>query len=444
MTLTYQVRVDNPLDPGISQLVNTASATSNEVVTPATATAVVEIRRPQLALTKTSSILRNASPGDRMTYSITLSNEGNFAATNVIVSDPLPAGTSYVADSLTVQAPSQLYPVEASDSFQSGNYSGGVGWWGDWLEYGEADGPTSGFVQVITDPDYVPNGGNKVIALDNDDRGIRRGVDLSDATSAVLSFDYRRIDLEAENFVKVKLSTDWGYTWNTLDEIGGIGGDSITDDTYQTASYDVSSYVGNVLLILFIPGAPWTDGPADRFLLDNVNVSYQVPVATQTGPPPNLASGYYLPAGESISLTFEVQVDDPLDPNISQLVNTASATSNETPTAATASVTTTVGDYNNPGTHFVYLPMLLRPGPTELYVMNDNTGDVIRFVVRDPQTKTEVTSCNVPNNTTQLCGTFPAGTYEVQAFTSCGGADSNPITTKTYPSGRVTTRVFCR
>jgi hypothetical protein len=144
-----------------------------------------------------------------------------------------------------------------------------------------------------------------------------------------------------------------------------------------------------------------------------------------------------------MTLTYEVQVDDPLDPNISQLVNTVTVTSDETFTPASASVTITVAD-QDPGTRLVYLPMLVKPGPTQLSVMNDNTGDAVRFEVRDPTTKTEVASCNVPNNTTLFCATFPSGTYEVQAFTACGGADPNPIAMITYPSGPVTTRVYCR
>jgi hypothetical protein len=88
------------------------------------------------------------------------------------------------------------------------------------------------------------------------------------------------------------------------------------------------------------------------------------------------------------------------------------------------------------------LPIISKAALTELYVFNDDTGGDLTFVVRDLMDKGEITSCVVPNNATLLCGRFPPGRYEVQAFTICSG-DSNPIAIRNYHSGPQTQPVYC-
>ena len=81
-----------------------------------------------------------------------------------------------------------------------------------------------------------------------------------------------------------------------------------------------------------------------------------------------------------------------------------------------------------------HLPMILKPASTILSVHNDNTGDNVTFKVFGTGV-----ACTVPNNAKRLCGSFPAGTYNVQVTSACGDG----VFSKTYPSGPVTTRVFC-
>ncbi len=84
----------------------------------------------------------------------------------------------------------------------------------------------------------------------------------------------------------------------------------------------------------------------------------------------------------------------------------------------------------------IYLPFVHKPLPTELSVFNDNTGGNVTFTVFGTGV-----SCVVPNNATLVCGTFPPGTYTVEAVTvGCGVGTS----VKTYGSGAQTTRVFCK
>ncbi len=105
------------------------------------------------------------------------------------------------------------------------------------------------------------------------------------------------------------------------------------------------------------------------------------------------------------------------------------STADPSPGNETAQATTTVV------LHYIYLPLILKPG-THLSVFNDNTGGDVIFSVRGTPIR-----CTIPNNTIKFCGTFAPGTYTVEVISQCGP----PATfERTYPAGDVTTRVFCR
>lgn len=57
--------------------------------------------------------LANAKFGDTLTYTLTLNNTGNVPANNVVVTDSIPAGTTYVPGSVTVSAPFTGDPTTA-------------------------------------------------------------------------------------------------------------------------------------------------------------------------------------------------------------------------------------------------------------------------------------------------------------------------------------------
>ena len=99
-----------------------------------------------------------------------------------------------------------------------------------------------------------------------------------------------------------------------------------------------------------------------------------------------------------------------------------------------------IGAYERP-LEMTHLPIILKDWPlTELSVFNDNTGNDVIFTVRD-QTPPMSIRCTVtvPNNDTKLCGTFPAGTYKIEAIAICGTSSA----IKTYADGPQTTRIFC-
>ncbi|MEG1779138.1 MAG: hypothetical protein RR263_03480, partial [Oscillospiraceae bacterium] len=61
-------------------------------------------------LTSQGNVIKSATPafaqfGDTLTYTLTLHNTGNAAANNVVVTDPIPAGTTYVSGSIASTVP---------------------------------------------------------------------------------------------------------------------------------------------------------------------------------------------------------------------------------------------------------------------------------------------------------------------------------------------------
>ncbi|MEK7817368.1 MAG: hypothetical protein AAB281_03855, partial [Actinomycetota bacterium] len=111
--LAVTVRVDPTVPAGLEEIINTVTVSHPEDENPGnnTATETTPINAaPDIAVTKTDGGI-SVVPGQAYSYTITVTNEGNQGATNVVVIDTLPANTSFVS---------------ASDS---GGHSSGVVMW---------------------------------------------------------------------------------------------------------------------------------------------------------------------------------------------------------------------------------------------------------------------------------------------------------------------------
>lgn len=114
------------------------------------------------------------------------------------------------------------------DEFNARSFSGSDGtlnWTGNWQEVGESNGPTSGDIQVTNDES---NYQLRIRDNDNGGEGVEREVNISGASSATLTFDYRREGLDnANDYVKVEISSNGASgPWTEIARFQGSGTDS--------------------------------------------------------------------------------------------------------------------------------------------------------------------------------------------------------------------------
>jgi VCBS repeat-containing protein len=162
------------------------------------------------------------------------------------------------------------------DTFSSTSYSNNTGtqsWSTSWSESdAEGSGASGGDVRV--------NSGQLRIDAESVGNAISRGVNLSNATSATLTFNYTN-DLEEGDRIELRVSTDGGTNYQTVS--GGVFSNAANTGS-GTKSVDLSSYMSANTRIQFIVTRA---DEGDRLYVDNVQVSYE------TGPansPPTISS----------------------------------------------------------------------------------------------------------------------------------------------------------
>ena len=104
VTVTFEVQSQAPLTNGLT-ITNTASVTCTQIITPVSASAYTTVHSsPSLTITKSSQIVSTPplNPDDTLRYVITLTNSGNGNATGTVVSDTLPANTTFVPGSVVI------------------------------------------------------------------------------------------------------------------------------------------------------------------------------------------------------------------------------------------------------------------------------------------------------------------------------------------------------
>ncbi len=293
-----------------------------------TATDEALVRLSNLTIHKTSSAGGvPLSPGDMVTYTITISNSGSILETGLVVSDTIPASTTYVGGSTEIDAPVWQSGGTYRDEFNAFTYNGNNGtlsWSTNWLEINESDGPGAGDEAVI-----LNLGSNRLRVQDNDGggEGVQREANLLGHTYATLSFDYRRNALDdALDYMTIAASGDGGAGWTELGRFQGPNNDA----GYVPASYDLSPYMAANSRIRLL-SSPDLDNN-DRVYIDNVQIELldRVRAINPGGVPPvlvNPGDGYELLPGETITITYRALVNDPFPSGQDSVVNRVTVTS---------------------------------------------------------------------------------------------------------------------
>ncbi|MCG3194787.1 MAG: hypothetical protein DIJKHBIC_04054 [Thermoanaerobaculia bacterium] len=287
----------------------------------------------QISLTKTSSVPYSTPlyPGDTFNYTVTVDNPaGAPTVTGVSLYDTLPAGVSYVG-------PVSSNRSTVGDRFRQVLYTlndGTNSWLANWSEVNDGGtDPTTGDIRVV----------NGELRLDNsasNEPSVRRTVNLSGATSAVLSFRYRTdtgVDA-ADTILLQAAAAGVGGPWTTVGTFTGIVGAASA-----TATADISAHVAAGTAIRFVFTNGNYEGTNENFFVDDLFITYNVADANAANSSvPDLIYGPTLLAGQSLTLTIPVRVDNPLATGIDTLTNVVSVTAREFPIALTASATNIV------------------------------------------------------------------------------------------------------
>ena len=156
------------------------------------------------------------------------------------------------------------------DELASISYSGNDGpqnWTNDWQESGESDGPTSGKMQVATNSECVAGncfeigGGGGGPAT-----SVSREADLSGATSATLTFSYRRSSGGNGGSIKVEASSNGGGSWTTLQTYSMNGSDA----SQIPETFDITAYIASNTQVRFVRSG----NVKRRFRADNIDITW--------------------------------------------------------------------------------------------------------------------------------------------------------------------------
>ncbi len=182
------------------------------------------------------------------------------------------------------------------DDFSPAGYAGNDGsanWAGNWIETndtGNNGGAGGGDIDV--------NGGRLRFGESTDGNEIiTRGVNLSGATAATLSFDWQEDDRDTDEDLLIQAFD--GSTWQTIATMAGSVGNSTGTQTVNLTAAQIGAHSA----IRFATVNAWENG--ENFYVDNVNIAFSGP-----GAPGNNYIATFDEDGASVAISSGAIVTD--------------------------------------------------------------------------------------------------------------------------------------
>jgi uncharacterized repeat protein (TIGR01451 family) len=349
LTVTYNA-VTTAAPDGIS--INKAIASGELGTQTFTAMDDAAVNISDIQVEKESNVTDLIEPGDMIDYTLTLTNASLFSHDEIVVRDPLPAGTSYVANSTVATGHGQTLQGTYLDQFTTASYSnsnGTLSWSSNWIEGDQesvinpGNDPTSGYILIT--------GGQlrfHQTAVYNP-YSISRAANLTGATSATLTCAITpNLYLEEDDTLTVAVSPNGGSTWVDLETIhGNVTGTHYIDE-------DISDYANANTQIRFSANNILGGFNAEYMYVDNVQVAFTTSSSIikdniTGGSNPDLVDGvpenlvvagdaFIIPAGETMTVTYSVQVNDPLEFGLMGIKNDAFSSNGDDPRESKGSV----------------------------------------------------------------------------------------------------------
>lgn len=303
VTITYVVTVATPLTNGTA-IVNVAAVTSAQIITPQLSLAVTDTvtSAPALSIHKSVQDANGGPslrPGERLTYTIVISNNGDDTARGGLISDTLPAYTIFVPGSVAVDPPDPNVIVAEPPDLVS-NLTIPVG-----------QPVTVTLAVTVTTP-------------------LTNNTQISN-TAAITSLEISTPQLSPPAIITVTSAPVLSIQKSSVDANGGPTlrpGERISYTLVVSNSGDANTTGGVIsdtpsLYTTFVPGS----------------VGFDPSGAGLAGAPPAIANSLFIPAGQTVTVTFAVTVSRPLTDQ-TRIVNAASITSSQTPIPAASNLVT--------------------------------------------------------------------------------------------------------
>ncbi|MCP3996903.1 MAG: DUF11 domain-containing protein, partial [bacterium] len=335
----------------LSTITNTASVSGSDQPDPNgsnnSSSTDITIPVAGLEVTKVSDATGPVGAGDTLTYTVTIENTGSMSFTDLVVDDPLPAATAYVDESTLAtgwdhQSSSASWDVQSNPNvaFSTNCAAPNVATFpvATSLQLTDlnvgftATHPWRGDIRV----DVISPAGTSVQLAPGAWNG--HGQDNYDVI-----FDAQSTDPLNDG--------DNDNTAAPYDRSVGVAAlaNFVGEDTAGTWRVEVCDTYASLDFGTFNSAELFFEGNTDAsnpLVLDNApggaiaDLDDGVPASLVTA-----ADGFDLAPGETMTVVYEVQVDDQLDGSVSEITNTVSVTSDEFSDPVEASVTDPI-DFN--------------------------------------------------------------------------------------------------